>query len=479
MKRRVLLAPGADLDGFRRAVRALVAEDVPPTEVFWREGDMPDLFGVGALGDAPPVTLSAALGELVERAVCHRDPERYALLYALIWRVRHGERALLEVRSDPLVHRLQLMRKAVARDLHKMHAFVRFRRVGEADGAERFVAWFEPEHHILVAAAPFFVERFGSMEWSILTPDGSLHWDRTRLVVGPPGRRTDVPDADDLEGGWRAYYESTYNPARTNLRAMQKEMPKRYWRNMPETAAIPGLVAGAEARVADMIARTAEPSTKRAPEKALAARLAREPGSLAELNRIIAASEPLVPGATRAVLGEGPIGAPIAFVGEQPGDQEDRQGRPFVGPAGQVLDRALAIAGIPRERAYLTNAVKHFKFTPRGKRRLHQSPTTSEVKHYRWWLMKELELARPGLVVALGATAVLALTGRAMPIAANRGPTRFGDVPGYITVHPSFVLRQADDMARDAAFDAFARDIETAGALAEVDLHPPRRAAGF
>src|SRR2546423_14081269 len=108
-----------------------------------------------------------------------------------------------------------------------------------------------------------------------------------------------------------------------------------------------------------------------------------EPKTLDALNAMIAASKPLVPGATRAVLGEGPIGAAIAFVGEQPGDQEDRQGRPFVGPAGYLLNRAMSVAGIDRERAYLTNAVKHFKFEQRGKRRIHQKPTTGEVKHYR------------------------------------------------------------------------------------------------
>lgn len=130
------------------------------------------------------------------------------------------------------------------------------------------------------------------------------------------------------------------------------------------------------------------------------------PRTLAELNTLIASSKPLVAGATRAVLGEGPIGAHIALVGEQPGDQEDMQGRPFVGPAGRLLDRALEEAGIDRKRAYLTNAVKHFKFEERGKRRLHKKPSAGEVRHYRWWLQRELELVHPRVVVALGATAV-------------------------------------------------------------------------
>ncbi len=167
--------------------------------------------------------------------------------------------------------------------------------------------------------------------------------------------------------------------------------------------------------------------TKRTPEKALEAMRDREIKSLAQLNRLLKGSEPLVKGATQAVLGEGPADAAIVFVGEQPGDQEDLQGRPFVGPAGQLFDRAIGDAGLDRDRVYVTNAVKHFKFEQRGKRRIHSKPTAGEVKHYRWWLEKELELVRPKLVVALGGTAVLALTGktsRSSAPAARRFPRR-------------------------------------------------------
>ena len=165
-----------------------------------------------------------------------------------------------------------------------------------------------------------------------------------------------------------------------------------------------------------MIDTEAAMPAERTPEKALAAMAEQAPASLADLNALIAAAPPMVEGGTRAVLGEGPVGAAIAFVGEQPGDQEDLQGRPFVGPAGQLFDRALTEAGIDRAEAYVTNAVKHFKYVQRGKRRLHQRPTAGEVKHYRWWLKQELDLVGPRLVVALGATAVLALSGKAMPV---------------------------------------------------------------
>ena len=196
---------------------------------------------------------------------------------------------------------------------------------------------------------------------------------------------------------------------------------------------------------------------------------AREPKTLEELNAIIAEAGPLVPGATQAVFGEGPAHADIAFVGEQPGDQEDRQGRPFVGPAGQLLTRALSEAGIERGEAYLTNAVKHFKFEQRGKRRIHVKPTAGEVKHYRPWLLKELDLVRPKLVVALGATAVLALAGKAVPITRARGQARFGDRAGFITVHPSYLLRLPDEETKQRAYGEFLRDLSRIRDLARAD----------
>jgi DNA polymerase len=217
-----------------------------------------------------------------------------------------------------------------------------------------------------------------------------------------------------------------------------------------------------------MIERDGIVPAHRDPAKAVAAMKAgTEPRNLDELNRLIAAAEPMVEGGTRAVLGEGPAGAVIAFVGEQPGDQEDVQGRPFVGPAGQVLDRALAETGIDRDAAYVTNAVKHFKYVQRGKRRLHQRPTAGEVSHYRWWLKKELDFVGPRVVVALGATATLALAGRPLPITANRGETRFGGRRGYITVHPSYLLRLPDQAAKESAYAAFRDDLARIRWMAE------------
>lgn len=461
----IRLGPAADLDGFRDAVRRLVAAGIAPADVAFVTEEGGDLFGTPSLPAGDPVSLPRPAHDLIEDVVCFRDGERYALLYQLVWRVLQGERHLTEIASDPLVHRLRRMQKAVRRDIHKMHAFVRFRETDEG-GETRLVAWFEPDHFILKAASRFFVDRFTNHAWSILTPDGSLHWDGRTLAFGPPGRPTDQTGGDGFEEGWIGYYQSTFNPARLNTDAMRAEMPTRYWRNLPEATSIPAMVRSASSRVQGMMDKEAPMPAKRNPEKAVAARLDAAPGSLDELNAVIARSEPLVPGATQAVLGEGPVGAAIAFVGEQPGDQEDLQGRPFVGPAGQLLRRAMAEAGIEPERCYLTNAVKHFKFEQRGKRRIHQSPTAGEVKHYRWWLEKELDFVAPRLVVALGATALLALAGKALPVGRNRGEMGLGGRRGFVTVHPSSLLRVPDEAAKREAWQAYLSDMRRIADLA-------------
>ena len=460
----VSLCDGVDFKGFRSGLRAAIATQVAPDNVDWQIAAEPLLFSGDDVATAPPVSIPREAASLIDLVVCHSDPQRYALLYRLVWRVVQGERALLEVHSDPLVHRLNQMAKAVRRDIHKMHAFLRFRRV-ESQGSERFIAWFEPEHFILEATAEFFVKRYPSMDWSILTPKGSLHWDRESLTSGPAGDRRDAPTAGAIEDAWYVYFQCAFNPARVNIDQMRKEMPRRYWHNMPETMAIPGMLRKAGSRVEAMIATEAQSPIKRNPDRALMTMLDGEVKSLAALNAIISRSEPFVTGGKRAVLGEGPVEPALAFVGEHPGDQEDVQGRPFVGPAGQLFDRALEEAKINRAECYVTNAVKHFKFEERGKRRLHKKPTTGEVKHYRWWLMKELELVRPRIVVALGSTAVLALTGKAMPITRSRGAFDFGDQAGFITVHPSYLLRLPDEESRRREYDLFVRDLAKARTL--------------
>ncbi|WP_119299792.1 UdgX family uracil-DNA binding protein [Dongia deserti] len=170
---------------------------------------------------------------------------------------------------------------------------------------------------------------------------------------------------------------------------------------------------------------------------------------------------PLYRFATQTVFGEGPAHAPVMMVGEVPGDQEDLQGRPFVGPAGRILDRALADAGVKRDRVYVTNAVKHFKFEPRGKRRLHKKPNAGEIEACKWWLNLELDIIKPALAVALGATAARALAGRTIPIGTSRGHLiQFQNgLPGLVTIHPSFLLRMPDPEIKAQEYSRFVEDL--------------------
>src|ERR1044071_6447661 len=176
---------------------------------------------------------------------------------------------------------------------------------------------------------------------------------------------------------------------------------------------------------------------------------------------------PLYRTATQAVPGEGPSHAKVMLVGEQPGDKEDLAGKPFVGPAGRVLDQALADAGIPRNETFVTNAVKHFKFEPRGKRRLHKKPNAYEIERCKWWFEQERAIVKPELIVALGATGARAVMGRAVTIGKLRGQAlSFDDgTRVVITIHPSALLRMQDDAERHAAYAAFVKDLKIAANL--------------
>lgn len=460
---RIVLHDPQSLAEFRDAARRLIAAKIPPPQVMWTGGAQDSLFAEEQ-PSCEPATFSvpAAFMPLAEDVICHSDPERFALLYQLLWRVVQGERALLRVASDPLVHRLFRMQKSVRRDLHKMTAFVRFRCVEAEHGGEHYVAWFEPEHHILRRAAEFFVGRFAGMRWSIFTPQGALHWDGQQLVVGKGVSREQAPQSDDLEQWWRTYYRATFNPARVNPAAMRAEMPKKYWRNLPETSLIPNLLEEAGSRTSRML-RSEPAAPRRAPGFVPNASPPALPGSLQEVRQQAAACQrcPLFRNATQTVFGEGPDDARVVFVGEQPGDQEDLAGRPFVGPAGQMFDRALSEAGIDRSRVYVTNAVKHFKYEPRGKRRIHKKPSGQEIEICRWWLEQEIALIKPELIVALGASAARALTGRDVTISRERGRLMtFQDGSrGLITVHPSFLLRLPDAAAQEREYARFLQDL--------------------
>jgi DNA polymerase len=449
-----------DFAYWRERARGLIQCDIPPDRVSWIEpGGTGDLFAQEGPArsekrlplpdkDTRPVRASKRFMRLARNAALHSDPQRFALLYRMLWRLQRNLRAM-EDSADPDVRAIEELDKAVRRDSHKMHAFVRFREVPKEGGADHYVAWFEPDHHIVRANAGFFMRRFANMNWSILTPRGCIHWDGETMRESGPARREDAPQGDPVEGLWKSYYASIFNPARLKVGAMLAEMPKKYWKNMPEAELIPELIAGAQAREAGMVAAGAREEQAR-------------PESLATVSKGIAACRDcaIADCGTRAVMGEGPVDARLMIVGEQPGDQEDLAGRPFVGPAGQLLDECLEAAGIDRSAAYVTNAVKHFKFRAKGKVRLHQTPTAKEIDTCRWWIESERALVKPRVVLALGASAARSLLGKTVSVGkVRRQPIPLDDGSElWVTVHPSYLLH-LDGEARAEQGRLFARDL--------------------
>ena len=459
---------GDDFTEWREKARALLAARVAPADVLWAGEAEPSLFA-GEEQALPPVSeevprVSKEFLRLAEMVSHHASDERWPLLYRTLFRMTWGaERDLLKISSDPDVSRLLAMRKSIGRDIHKMHAFVRFQKVGETEeGRERFISWFEPEHRIMPLTAGFFKRRFTGMDWSIFTPTGSAHWISEELSLGPGIEKPAEITGDSLDELWRSYYKSIFNPARIKVKAMQAEMPKKYWKNLPEADLIDELIAGGGHRVAGML-ETEERPARELKNNAYINRLQEmterqeaivtEPetfvgSDLKTLRKAAAACQacPLYENATATVFGQGPEDADIMIVGEQPGDQEDLAGEPFIGPAGRVLDEALVEAGIDREKAYLTNAVKHFKWKARGKMRLHQNPAASEVSRCKPWLIAEVLQVQPRTLILLGATAAKSLLGRDFKITKERGLVERPDLAPKViaTVHPSYLLRLPD-----------------------------------
>jgi len=447
-----------DFVEWRGKAREMLRAGVPPEEVIWRDPNMEaglfeqDEQDIPHAGENRPVgAVPPAFMELGPKVLCHSDPERFDLLYRLLWRLQ-ADRSVLEIASDPDVVRLTRMASAVRRDSHKMKAFVRFKSIVDDSGLERFAAWFEPDHYVLEMTAPFFERRFTGMMWAIITPYSSAYWDGESLAFGDGGTKADVPAEDAVEADWKTYFASIFNPARLKVAMMKSEMAVKYWRNLPEAELIVPLIRGAREAEQDMIQRTASqpPShhLKRVERQRVDPDEHIEIASLADARAAVQGCQrcPLYEHATQAVFGEGPENADIMFVGEQPGDQEDLAGKPFVGPAGKVFDAAIERVGIDRSRVYVTNAVKHFKFEPRGKKRIHQRPDAGEVQACKFWLNLEREFVKPKVIVALGATAATSLMGKTATISKLRGaPITMEDgTVLFVTNHPSYLLRIPD-----------------------------------
>jgi uracil-DNA glycosylase len=478
------MIPVRDFDDWRRKARRCLREGIPPEEVrFTSEDDdqpllnLPDETPEQLYEHVPPgmfPRVPAVFLEMAKTAACHNDRHRWDLLYRVLWRLTHGETDLLDVAIDDDVHKLSLMERSVSKDAHKAKAFVRFRRIDGVEGDE-YVAWHRPDHRILKLVAPFFSRQFPNLHWSILTPDESVLWDGRELHYGPGVPASEAPDEDTLEDLWRTYYGSIFNPARIKLKGMKREMPVRHWATLPETHVLPQLLKDAPRRVAAM--RKATVNQPRSAEDFLPER--RTLRTLADAAKHCEGCE-LHKRATQTVFGEGSKTARIVLVGEQPGDQEDLRGHPFVGPAGRVLEEALREAGIDRSDVYITNAVKHFHWEPRGERRLHKKPPARAIAACKPWLEAEIEVLQPEVIVCLGATAAQSVIGREAKVTRDRGKILASPLcqQTVMTWHPSAVLRAPDATARAKMQAELIHDLKTvARAISSDSRKTPRRPA--
>ncbi len=458
-----------DFSEFRERARHLLAVGADPSQVSFApplarsETALPLVFPKEPMPSksepaSPALIISREKLRWLQTIAMNRAPGMWDLLYRLVWKMHRINKHILDNPADPDVIEGERRAKQVSRDIHKMHAFVRFRKT-VIDAQEHFVAWHNPQHKILRAGISFFKKRFGGMNWSILTPDESAHWD-TKAVTFTEGVDKNPLEGDEFEAHWLTYYSSIFNPARIKIKAMKKEMPVHYWDSMPETALIPRLLAEAPTRVATM------------QETARAASIVGDYTSIAQLKTACSQCRacPIACLGGGAVFGEGDESSAMMLVGEQPGDQEDRQSRPFVGPAGQLLDQVLERCQIDRSKLYVTNAVKHFKWTPNGKRRIHQRPTGAEILSCRPWVVAEMHIVKPKVIVCLGASAAQSILGLKVSIKDQLGQMMEG--PGgtklLITYHPSAVLRVPETNKKNELMREIARTMVKAKAIVAI-----------
>lgn len=451
-----------DFESWRTQARDYLISGTLPSPELW-ESSQGLLFGRSFLTDfskkieRPKVPKDFM--DLAEYAACANDPDRWDLLYRILFRLQHENPQLLNVVVDDDIRRLQLLNKSVRRDIHKMHAFVRFKRI-EKEGVDRYLAWHQAEHFTVKLGTPFFVRRFGDKPWSIFTPYESAHWDLKELTFGEGMAQRDFDVEDPFEDMWKSYYKAIYNPSRLKIKMMKSEMAPKYWASLPETEIIRDLIRETPKRLQDM-----------AEQKNFLAQVP-DTNDWGELKQAALNCQgcPLFSQATQTVFGEGSLIAPLMIVGEQPGDEEDKQGKPFAGPAGKILNNILRDLQIEREQIYITNAVKHFKWKPgigvEGvKMRIHQKASGQEMHACKPWLEAEIKKIQPKVIIALGVTAGTALWGRLVQMQKERGSlnTKGSFAPVQIlSWHPSAILRAPTMEDRESKLQQLKDDLKLA-----------------
>ncbi|GAN60728.1 uracil-DNA glycosylase [Acetobacter cibinongensis] len=414
----IVLAHEVDFATWRQAVRYHVSRGTRPEELSWSVLKSADIFGQNVshpVWKAPEaggaLTLPRSLVERLVLAIQVQDPDRFSRLYKLVYRVVHEG---LDLQQDNIDSDRLLVDQWVTSIKQESAAFRQAFAAHYRNGG-RDAWYYEPHNYILEANAAFCRARVAE-RWAVHTPYRSMQWDGRALFFGEGGRASSLwqPDA-----AWP-------------------------WEGYPNTVLIPTETERQQAETLDQL------------------------GAEAMDCRSCALWKP----AQRTVFGEGPGTARIMVVGEQPGDQEDKAGHPFVGPAGQVFDSALRDAALTRSDVYVTNAVKHFRFTWRGSHRLHQKPEQENITACRPWLDAERRLVKPELIVMMGVTAAQSLLGR--PVTISRERSRIFDlgpsVQGLVTVHPSYLLRLPNQEDKQREYARFVEDLKLAQHCVTVKL---------
>lgn len=462
---------------WRRAARALLRQGVEPSQIEWAESEEGGATVTDVALAVVPVVPVASAAPAVPRqllarlktAACFRAPDRWALLYRILWRWTHGERHVVDLKDADGALLDQRIR-VVEHETDDLVILTLFRRRDPSMGLPELVGWYEPHHDLLERAAARVGARMGDSTWMLATPQGAAFWNGMLLRIGRPAAEEHEQAAHALpasamigeaitseptEALWLAHYASVFN-------AEPSPVPLRYWRMPPAGPPLPAHLARARSRLGAQCAPVTVPDTPPIEYSATTPPLREPTGPLATCRRCA-----LWRNAKQAVAGAGAAHAAIMVVGEQPGEYENQHGEPFAGPAGQLLDIVLARAGLERAALYLTYAVKHYKWETLAEQRVHRTPVRREVEACQYWLEKELTQIAPRVVVTLGATALKALTDAHVNLSEYLGQTiAHGGRLIVPTWHPSYALRTADARLRDDVVATIVTAFSRAAALA-------------